>query len=119
VEVLPILSYERRTEIGAAGQNSRVFKVFDNHLHAELVVKEVEKKRLGDPARYFTEARAVHAAAHPRVVPVLWAGCSRAEDRDEARSRQPSRVLQGARSDLVPLSTRSSPPRAITRTIGP
>ena len=24
-------------------------------------------------ARYFTEARAVHASAHPRVVPVRWA----------------------------------------------
>jgi serine/threonine protein kinase len=73
LEVIANIRYEKLSEIGG-GQNSRVFRVFDHHLHAELVVKEVEKKRIGDPSRFFTEARAVHASAHPRVVPVRWAG---------------------------------------------
>jgi serine/threonine protein kinase len=75
LEVIATLKYEKRREIGGRdGQNSRVFLAFDHHLGAELVVKEVEKRRIGDAARYFAEARAVHASAHPRVVPVRWAG---------------------------------------------
>lgn len=74
MEVITNLNYQHIEEIGRDGQNSRVFRAFDNYLHAELVVKEVERKRVGDPERYFTEARALHASAHPRVVPVRWAG---------------------------------------------
>jgi serine/threonine protein kinase len=73
MEVIANVNYQKLSEIGQAGQNSHVFKVFDKYLHAELAVKEVEKKRLSDPARYFAEARALHASTHPRVVPIRWA----------------------------------------------
>ncbi|HEX7667532.1 MAG TPA: serine/threonine-protein kinase [Polyangiaceae bacterium] len=74
MEIITTLNYRRIEEIGSAGQNSKVFRVFDEHLHAELAVKEIQKSRLGDPSRYFSEARAVHASAHARVVPIRWAG---------------------------------------------
>lgn len=74
MEIIANVRYEKLAEIGGlAGQNSRVFRVFDHHLGTELVVKEVKKARIGDAARYFAEAQAVHASAHPRVVPIRWA----------------------------------------------
>lgn len=75
MEVIAQVRYDRYGEIGAgSGQNSRVYEAYDHHLHADLVVKEIEKARIGDPTRYFLEAKAVHASAHPRVVPIYWAG---------------------------------------------
>jgi serine/threonine protein kinase len=59
--------------LGIDGANSEVFYVYDHHLGANLVVKEIQKKTIGDPAKYFREARAFHAAKHDRVVPVHWA----------------------------------------------
>lgn len=74
MDIIASVNYERLKEIGGlAGKNSRVFLVFDQHLGAELVVKEVEKARIVDPAHYFQEARAFHASKHDRVVPVHWA----------------------------------------------
>lgn len=74
MEIIAQVRYDRYTEIGAgSGQNSKVYEAYDHHLHANLVVKEIEKARIGDPKRYFSEAKAVHASAHPRVVPIHWA----------------------------------------------
>jgi len=74
MDVIAQVQYDKIREIGGiAGKNSRVFLAFDHHLHTELVVKEIEKARISDPARYFDEARAFHASAHPRVVTVHWA----------------------------------------------
>ncbi len=66
------LRYDRQADIGGDGQNSKVYRCFDHHLRATLVVKEIEKSKL-DPAKFFLEAQAVYASAHPRVVPVHWA----------------------------------------------
>lgn len=74
MEVIASVNYKRIREIGGLhGKNSKVFEVFDHYLGAQLVVKEVEKARIGDPTRYFQEARTFHAAKHDRVVPVHWA----------------------------------------------
>jgi serine/threonine protein kinase len=74
LEVIANVSYRELEQIGGKdGQNSRVFRVHDNHLNAVLVVKEIQKSRLADAARYFTEARALHVSKHPRVVPIHWA----------------------------------------------
>jgi serine/threonine protein kinase len=75
VEVIASLRYEKRERLGGIdGQNSEVWRAFDHHLSTELAIKEIAKARLGEADRYFTEARALHASAHPRVVPVCWAG---------------------------------------------
>jgi serine/threonine protein kinase len=75
MEVIASLRYEKREKLGGNdGQNSEVWRAFDHHLNAELAIKEIATARLGDTNRYFTEARAFHASAHPRVVPVRWAG---------------------------------------------
>jgi serine/threonine protein kinase len=75
MEVIATLKYKKLERLGGAdGQNSEVWRAFDHHLGTELAVKEIAKARLGDSERYFKEARAFHASAHPRVVPVRWAG---------------------------------------------
>jgi len=73
MEIIAQVRYDKIREIGQAGQNSRVYEAFDHHLATRLAVKEIEKTRIGDPKRYFLEAKAVHASAHPRVVPIHWA----------------------------------------------
>jgi serine/threonine protein kinase len=74
MEVIANVHYDKIAEIGgSAGQNSHVYRAFDHHLNTELVVKEIEKTRIGDPKRYFQEASTIHASAHSRVVSIYWA----------------------------------------------
>lgn len=73
MEILASVRYEPLAEIGQQGRNSRVFRAYDHHLGTELAVKEIEKAAISDPARFFDEARAYHASAHARVVPIKWA----------------------------------------------
>jgi eukaryotic-like serine/threonine-protein kinase len=74
LEIIAAVKYDKIERIGAGhGQNSNVYRAFDHHRNTVLAIKEVEKKRIGDPARFFAEARALHASANPRVVPIDWA----------------------------------------------
>jgi serine/threonine protein kinase len=76
MDVIAEVRYDKIRKIGGIGidgQNSEVFYAYDHYLKTKLVVKEIEKASIPDPARYFAEAQALDASAHPRVVPVRWA----------------------------------------------
>lgn len=60
-------------EIGAEGKNSRVFKATDHQLEAEIVVKRIERGAFQSEDEYFAEAKLLHDARHPHVVPVKFA----------------------------------------------
>jgi eukaryotic-like serine/threonine-protein kinase len=72
------LRFERRANLGLQGLNSEVFLAFDRQLNAELVVKQVKKPAIADPAAYFAEAAQLYDARHPNVVDVKYA-CSDAD----------------------------------------
>ena len=59
-------------EIGQHGQNSRTYIALDHQLNANIVIKQVQKANL-DANRYFSEAQALYASAHPNVVQIHYA----------------------------------------------
>lgn len=71
-------------EIGHHGQNSRTFIAHDHQLGARIVIKEMAKVRL-DSGRFFREAQALYASAHPNVVQIHYA----CEDNDNVYVAMP------------------------------
>lgn len=67
------VSFKKIEEIGQEGQNSKVYRVHDEYLDAEMVIKEVEKKAGFSSVEYFSEARTLYKSSHPNVVQVSYA----------------------------------------------
>lgn len=67
------VSFKKIEEIGQEGQNSKVYRVHDEYLDAEMVIKEVEKNDNFSAADYFSEARTLYRSSHPYVVQVSYA----------------------------------------------
>jgi serine/threonine protein kinase len=66
------VGFEYTQEIGQHGQNSRTYLARDHQLDAEIVIKEITKVKL-DADRFFSEAQALYASAHPNVVQIHYA----------------------------------------------
>jgi serine/threonine protein kinase len=75
LKIVAEITHDRQHQIGVGeGMNSEVFKVIDPQLGGEFAVKVIEKSMFGgDISRYFEEAKAMYATAHPNVVPVQYA----------------------------------------------
>ena len=67
------VSFRKIEEIGQEGQNSKVYRVHDEYLDAEMVIKEVDKKEGFSSDDYFSEARTLYKSIHPNVVQVSYA----------------------------------------------
>jgi len=66
------VSFKKLEEIGQEGKNSRVYRIHDEHLDAEMVIKEVEKNDDFSSEEYFSEARTLYKSSHPNVVQVSY-----------------------------------------------
>lgn len=63
--------YQRIEEIGVGqGRNSRVYRSHDPRLGGDVAVKEIPKANFARHEEYFGEAKAMHAADCPNVVPI-------------------------------------------------
>jgi len=89
------VGFEFIREIGQHGQNSRTYIARDHQLNAEIVIKEIAKARL-DAGRFFAEAQALYASAHPHVVQIHYA----CEDNDNIYVAMPL-YLNGSLKDLM------------------
>ena len=67
------VSFKKIEEIGQEGQNSKVYRVHDEFLDAEMVIKEVDKAHGFSADDYFCEARTLYKSVHPNVVQVSYA----------------------------------------------
>ena len=68
------LSFELESEIGKGeGRSSTVHIGRDPQLGAILVYKRIPISKMPDRATYFDEARRLHEARHPHVVPIKYA----------------------------------------------
>jgi serine/threonine protein kinase len=67
------VSFKKLQEIGQDGKNSKVYRVHDELLDAEMVIKEVDKTPGFSTDQYFSEARTLYKSAHPNVVQVNYA----------------------------------------------
>lgn len=72
------LRFTIQSSIGAEGQNSDAFLVFDHQLNAELVAKRILKANFGDTSEFFSEAKCMYASKHNNIVEVQYA----CEDKD-------------------------------------
>jgi serine/threonine protein kinase len=66
------VSFQKKDRIGENGENSEVYVVHDEHLDAELVVKQVKTDGFNEE-RYLLEAQLLYKSTHPYVVQVLYA----------------------------------------------
>jgi serine/threonine protein kinase len=66
------VSFQRKELIGENGENSEVYVIHDEHLDAELVVKQVKTDGFNEE-RYLLEAQLLYKGSHPYVVQVLYA----------------------------------------------
>lgn len=67
------VSFRKIEEIGQEGRNSKVYRVHDEYLDAELVIKEIVKDKDFSASSYFEEAQCLYKSAHPNVVQVCYA----------------------------------------------
>lgn len=67
------VSFKKLQEIGQNGKNSKVYRVHDELLDAEMVIKEVDKQPGFSTDQYFSEARTLYKSAHPNVVQINYA----------------------------------------------
>ncbi len=75
MEVVGEIRHDRQHQIGVGeGMNSEVFKCHDPQLGGDFAIKIIEKTRFGgDITKYFEEAQAMFATAHPNIVPIQYA----------------------------------------------
>lgn len=66
------VSFKKQQRIGENGENSEVYVVHDEHLDAELVVKQVKTDGFNEE-RFLLEAQLLYKSVHPYVVQVLYA----------------------------------------------
>lgn len=67
------LEFDIINEIGQDGQNSQTFIAHDHQLNAEIVIKQLVKKKLASAPEFFAESKALYASAHPNVVQIHYA----------------------------------------------
>ncbi len=67
-----LVSFSKKREIGQEGQNSRVFLAHDEHLDAEIVIKEMPQAST-DFEKLSKEAKVLYASSHPNVVQIQYA----------------------------------------------
>lgn len=66
------VSFHKKERIGENGENSEVYVVHDEHLDAELVVKQIKTDGFNEE-QYLLEAQLLYKSTHPYVVQVLYA----------------------------------------------
>jgi serine/threonine protein kinase len=66
------VSFQKKQRIGEHGENSEVYVVHDEHLDAELVVKQVKTDGFNEEC-FLLEAQLLYKSVHPNVVQVLYA----------------------------------------------
>lgn len=62
-------------KIGNAGQNSETYIAHDEQLKADIVIKQINKKKFSSENNFFDEASILYASAHPYVAEILYS-CS-------------------------------------------
>ncbi|HBO8843373.1 TPA: serine/threonine protein kinase [Pseudomonas aeruginosa] len=66
------VSFRKQQRIGENGENSEVYVVHDEHLDAELVIKQVKTDGFNEE-RFLLEVQLLYKSIHPYVVQVLYA----------------------------------------------
>ena len=73
MEISPKLNLEILQKINSEGVNSALYIVKDKQLNCEMILKQIDKKKLKEYDRYFEESKKISSLNHPNIIKINYA----------------------------------------------
>ena len=73
MEISPKLNLKIIQKINSEGVNSALYIVEDEQLNCEMILKQIDKKKLKEYNRYFEESKKVSSLNHPNIIKINYA----------------------------------------------
>ena len=73
MEISPKLSLKILEKINSEGVNSALYIVEDTQLNREMILKQIDKKKLKEYDRYFEESKKISSLNHPNIIKINYA----------------------------------------------
>ena len=73
MEISPKLNLKIIRKINSEGVNSALYIVKDEQLNCEMILKQIDKRKLKEYDKYFDESRKVSSLNHPNIIKINYA----------------------------------------------
>src|SRR5574344_2173910 len=73
MEISPKLNLKILQKIKSEGVNSALYIVKDKQLNCEMILKQIDKKKLKEYDRYFEESKKISSLNHPNIIKINYA----------------------------------------------
>lgn len=73
MEISPKLNLKILEKINSEGVNSALYIVKDEQMNCELILKQIDKKKLKEYDKYFDESKKVSRLNHPNIITISYA----------------------------------------------
>lgn len=73
MEISPKLNLRILEKINSEGVNSALYIVEDEQLNSEMILKQIDKKKLKEYDKYFDESKKISSLNHPNIIKVNYA----------------------------------------------
>ncbi|WP_455540094.1 serine/threonine-protein kinase [Terrisporobacter sp.] len=73
MEISPKLNLKILKKINSEGVNSALYIVKDEQLNCQMILKQIDKKKLKEYDKYFEESKKISALDHPNVIKINYA----------------------------------------------
>lgn len=73
MEISPKLNLKIIQKIKSEGANSALYIVEDKQLNCEMILKQIDKKKLKEYDKYFEESKKIYSLNHPNIIKINYA----------------------------------------------
>lgn len=73
MEISPKLNLKILQKINSEGVNSALYIVEDRQLNCEMILKQIDKKKLKEYDKYFEESKKISSLNHPNIIKINYA----------------------------------------------
>lgn len=73
MEISPKLNLSILQKINSEGVNSALYIVEDKQLNSEMILKQIDKKKLKEYDKYFDESKKISSLNHPNIIKINYA----------------------------------------------
>ena len=73
MEISPKLNLKILKKINSEGVNSALYIVEDRQLNCEMILKQIDKKKLKEYDKYFEESKKISSLNHPNIIKINYA----------------------------------------------
>lgn len=73
MEISPKLNLKIIKKINSEGVNSALYIVKDEQMNCELILKQIDKKKLKEYDKYFEESKKINKLRHPNIITINYA----------------------------------------------